>query len=42
MLIVMPVMFGVIFYQMPAGLVLYWFVNSTLLFVYQIKLNKQK
>lgn len=42
MSIVMPVMFGVIFYHMPAGLVLYWFVNSTLMLVYQMRLNKQK
>jgi len=42
MSIVMPIMFGVIFYQMPSGLVLYWFVNSTLMLVYQFRINSQK
>ncbi|MFA6357448.1 MAG: membrane protein insertase YidC [Candidatus Omnitrophota bacterium] len=42
MLIIMPVMFGVIFYQMPSGLVLYWFVNSILMLSYQFRINTQK
>lgn len=42
MSIIMPVMFGVIFYQMPSGLVLYWFVNSTLMLTYQFRINIQK
>ncbi|MDD5595767.1 MAG: membrane protein insertase YidC [Candidatus Omnitrophica bacterium] len=42
MLIVMPVLFGLIFYRMPAGLVLYWFVNSLLMALYQFKINKAK
>jgi YidC/Oxa1 family membrane protein insertase len=42
MLIVMPIMFGFIFYNMPAGLVLYWFVNSALASVYQLRLAKAK
>lgn len=42
MSIIMPVMFGVIFYQMPSGLVLYWFVNSALMLIYQMRMNKQK
>lgn len=42
MLIVMPVMFGVIFYQMPAGLSLYWLVNSILMLVVQMKAVKAK
>ncbi len=42
MSIVMPIMFGVIFYQMPSGLVLYWFVNSTLMLAYQFRMNSQK
>lgn len=42
MLIIMPIMFGVIFYNMPSGLVLYWFVNSTLMLVNQIKIAKTK
>jgi YidC/Oxa1 family membrane protein insertase len=42
MLIIMPIMFGVIFYNMPSGLVLYWFVNSALMLVNQIKISKAK
>ena len=42
MSIVMPIMFGVIFYQMPSGLVLYWFVNSLLMLCYQFRINRQK
>ena len=42
MSIIMPIMFGVIFYQMPSGLVLYWFVNSALMLIYQVRMNKQK
>lgn len=42
MMVIMPIMFGVIFYQMPSGLVLYWFVNSLLMLAYQFKINQQK
>ncbi len=42
MSIIMPIMFGVIFYQMPSGLVLYWFVNSMLMLGYQFRINSQK
>ncbi|MHB8154876.1 MAG: membrane protein insertase YidC [Candidatus Omnitrophota bacterium] len=42
MLIIMPIMFGVIFYQMPSGLVLYWFINSLLMLCYQFRVNSQK
>jgi YidC/Oxa1 family membrane protein insertase len=42
MLVIMPVMFGIIFYKMPSGLVLYWFVNSTLMLLYQLRINRQK
>lgn len=42
MSIIMPIMFGVIFYQMPSGLVLYWFVNSILMLSYQLRINSQK
>jgi len=42
MLIVMPIVFGFIFYRMPAGLVLYWLINSILMLVYQIRLNQTK
>ena len=42
MLIVFPIMFGFIFYRMPSGLVLYWFVNSALMLIYQLRMNKAK
>jgi YidC/Oxa1 family membrane protein insertase len=42
MLIIFPLMFGVIFYHMPSGLVLYWFINSGLMLVNQIKLARAK
>lgn len=42
MMILMPVMFGVIFYHMPSGLVLYWFINSGLMLIYQIRINRVK
>jgi YidC/Oxa1 family membrane protein insertase len=35
MLIMMPIMFGLIFYNMPSGLVLYWIVNTVLTVVEQ-------
>jgi len=37
LLIIMPIMFGFLFYHMPAGLVLYWSINSVLTLVYQLK-----
>jgi YidC/Oxa1 family membrane protein insertase len=42
MLILFPLMFGVIFYHMPSGLVLYWFVNSALMLFFQLKMSRQK
>ncbi len=42
MMIVMPLMFGLIFYHMPSGLVLYWFINSTLMLIYQIRISRAK
>jgi YidC/Oxa1 family membrane protein insertase len=42
MLILFPLMFGFIFYHMPAGLVLYWFVNSGLMLASQLRMNRQK
>jgi YidC/Oxa1 family membrane protein insertase len=42
MMILMPAMFLFIFYSMPAGLVLYWLVNSALMLVYQFKINRQE
>jgi len=42
MLIMFPLMFGFIFYRMPAGLVLYWFINSTLTLIYQFRISQEK
>lgn len=41
MLILFPILFGVIFYHMPSGLVLYWFINTLLMFVYQSRIKLQ-
>ncbi|MFH1190340.1 MAG: membrane protein insertase YidC [Candidatus Omnitrophota bacterium] len=40
MLIVMPIVFGFIFYSMPSGLVLYWVVNTILTIVEQGSMAK--
>lgn len=42
MLFVFPLMFGFIFYHMPAGLVLYWFINSALTLTYQLRISRKK
>ncbi len=42
MMILFPLMFGVMFYNVPSGLVLYWFLNSTLMLIYQIRIMKSK
>lgn len=42
MLIVMPIMFGFIFYNMPSGLVLYWVVNTVLTVVEQKAVFKKQ
>ncbi|MBN1913080.1 MAG: membrane protein insertase YidC [Candidatus Omnitrophica bacterium] len=42
MLVLFPVMFGFIFYRMPSGLVLYWFVNSILMLIYQVRISRAK
>lgn len=42
MMIVFPLMFGFIFYHMPSGLVLYWFINSALMLFYQLRISRQK
>ena len=36
----MPVIFGVLFYKMPSGLVLYWFVNNMLTIVHQVFIKR--
>ncbi len=38
--LVMPIVFGFVFYNMPSGLVLYWFVNNLLMLVTQFKISK--
>ena len=38
----MPLIFGVMFYQMPSGLVLYWFVNNMLTIIHQVFINRIK
>ena len=40
MMVMMPIMFGFIFYNMPSGLVLYWFVNTMLTSAEQLLLLK--
>lgn len=42
MMFMMPIMFGVLFYRMPAGLVLYWLINSSLMLIYQVRISRQK
>lgn len=42
MTILFPIMFGFIFYKMPSGLVLYWLVNSTMMLLYQLRLNRKR
>jgi YidC/Oxa1 family membrane protein insertase len=37
----MPILFTVIFYAMPSGLVLYWFVNNALSIIQQYYVQKQ-
>ncbi len=39
MLIMFPIMMCFIFYKMPSGLVLYWFVNSALMLVNQLQIK---
>jgi YidC/Oxa1 family membrane protein insertase len=42
MAIMMPVVFGFLFYKMPSGLVLYWLVNSLLMLIFQWKISTTK
>jgi YidC/Oxa1 family membrane protein insertase len=42
MLILFPLLFGFIFYHMPSGLVLYWFINSLLMLTFQLKIGRVK
>lgn len=36
MMMIMPIVFGVIFYSLPSGLVLYWLVNNILSILHQL------
>lgn len=40
MLVIMPIMFGFIFYNMPSGMVLYWVINTILTIVEQAAILK--
>jgi YidC/Oxa1 family membrane protein insertase len=40
MLLMMPVFFGFLFYNMPSGLVLYWLTNTILMTSEQLFLKK--
>ena len=40
MVVMMPVLFGFIFYNMPSGLVMYWFINTVLMFFQQKRIMK--
>lgn len=42
MLTVMPVMFTVLFYGFPSGLVLYWFVSNLLAILHQVWMNRSR
>lgn len=39
MAVMMPLMFGFIFYTMPSGLVIYWLTNTILMSIYQWRLK---
>ena len=42
MTVIMPILFGFLFYKMSSGLVLYWLVNSLLMLCFQWKISKIK
>ncbi len=42
MMTVMPIMFTVLFYQFPSGLVLYWMVSNLLAIGHQLWMNRSK
>jgi len=42
MMIIMPILFGFIFYSLPSGLVLYWFINTLLTTLEQSVLFKNR
>jgi len=41
MMVFMPLLFGFMFYNMPAGLVLYWLTNTILMSLEQGFISKQ-
>lgn len=41
MMVLFPFLFGFIFYRMPSGLVLYWFINTLLMVIYQSRIKFQ-
>lgn len=41
MMVLMPLMFGFLFYTFPSGLVLYWFVSNLLAIAQQLWLNRR-
>lgn len=41
MMVMIPILMGVMFYNVPSGLVMYWFLNSTLMLFYQIIVMKR-
>lgn len=42
MAVMMPILFGFIFYAMPSGLVLYWLTNTLFTSAYQLRLKNMK
>jgi len=42
MMLFMPIIFGVIFYKLPSGLVLYWLVNNVLTIAQQLITKRKK
>jgi YidC/Oxa1 family membrane protein insertase len=38
---IMPVMMTVLFYQVPSGLVLYWFVSNVLAIAHQLLIGRR-
>jgi YidC/Oxa1 family membrane protein insertase len=42
MMFMFPIMFGLIFYRMPAGLVLYWLVNSVIMLLFQFNVHRDR
>ena len=40
MAVMMPIIFGFVFYSMPSGLVLYWLTNTILMTLYQLQIKR--